>query len=212
MLCLQPTTTALLQVLEKFSSTSKIMYIRTRGIVINHLKYGETSLIVRVFTEHSGLQSFIVKGFRSPKNKGKLSLFQPLSLIEIDLPERTKSDLIIFKDARALHHYSSISSTIEKHSIFVFLSEVLSKILCFSQTENELFEFVYNSLIALDNTDENCNKFHLVFLNELTDYLGIRPFEKHSLNNLQSILDYYGLHIPNFLPIKSHVILHEVLR
>jgi DNA repair protein RecO (recombination protein O) len=187
------------------------MYIRTRGIVINHLKYGETSLIVRVFTEHSGLQSFIVKGFRSSKNKAKISLFQPLSLIEIDLPERAKSDLIIFKEARALHHYSSISSTIEKHSIFVFLSEILSKILCVSQAEDELFEFVFNSLIALDNTTEPCNNFHLIFLNDLTDYLGIRPVEKHSLNNLHSILDYYGQHIPSFLPIKSHAILHEVL-
>ncbi|MDR1951471.1 MAG: DNA repair protein RecO [Bacteroidales bacterium] len=188
------------------------MYIRTRGIVLNHLKYGETSLIVRVFTEHSGLQSFIVKGSRSPKNKGKISLFQPLSLIEIDFPEHTKSDLLIFKDARTLHHYSSISSTIEKHSIFVFLSEVLNKILCFSQAENELFEFVYNSLIALDNATAPCNNFHLIFLRDLTDYLGIRPIEKQSLNNLNAILEYYGQHIPNFLPVKSHLVLHEVLR
>jgi len=188
------------------------MYIRTRGIVLNHLKYGETSLIVRVFTEHSGLQSFIIKGFRSPKNKGKISLFQPLSLVEIDLPEHAKSELLIFKDARALHHYSSISSTIEKHSIFVFLSEILNKILCFSQAENELFDYVYNSLIALDNTNESCNNFHLVFLNNLTDYIGIRPIEQQPLNNLHSILDYYGQHIPNFLPIKSHVVLHDVLK
>ena len=188
------------------------MYTRTRGIVLSHLKYSETSLIVRVFTEHSGLQSFIIKGFRSPKNKGKISLFQPLSLIEIDLPEYRKSELLIFKDARALHHYSSISSTIEKHSIFVFLAEVLSKILCFSQAEHELFEFVYNSLITLDNTNEPCNNFHLFFLLNLTDHLGIRPIEQHSLNNLHSILDYYGQHIPNFLPIKSHVILREVLQ
>jgi DNA repair protein RecO (recombination protein O) len=187
------------------------MYIRTRGIVLNHLKYGETSLIVRVFTEYSGLQSFIVKGFRSAKNKGKISLFQPLSLIEIDLPEHAKSDLLIFKDARALHHYSSISSTIEKHSMFVFLSEVLNKILCFSQAENELFEFVYNSLVALDQASEPCNNFHLIFLCDLTNYLGIRPVEMKSLNNLPAILNYYGLHIPNFLPIKSHLVLHEVL-
>ena len=188
------------------------MYIRTRGIVLSHLKYGETSLIVRVFTEHSGLQSFIIKGFRSSRNKGKISLFQPLSLIEIDLPEYSKSELLNFKDARALYHYSSISNTIEKHSIFVFLSEVLSKILCFSQAEDELFEFVYNSLISLDNIKEPCNNFHLIFLNDLTDYLGIRPIDNQLFRNLHSTLEYYGQHIPNFLPIKSHVVLHEVLR
>jgi len=188
------------------------MYIRTRGIVLNHLKYGETSLIVRVFTEHSGLQSFIIKGYRSFKNKGKLSLFQPLSLIEIDLPEHSKTELLNFKDARALYHYADSSKTIEKHSIFVFLSEILSKILCVSQAENELFEFVFNALISLDQTTESCNKFHLIFLNELTDYLGIRPIDDKPLTNLPAILEYYGQHIPNFLPIKSHVVLHEVLR
>jgi len=188
------------------------MYIRTRGIVLSHLKYGETSLIVRVFTEHSGLQSFIIKGFRSSKHKGKISIFQPLSLIEIDLPERAKSDLLIFKDARALYHYSSISSTIEKHSMFVFLSEILNKTLCVSQAEKELFEFVYHSLIALDTTTEPCNNFHLVFLRDLTNFLGIRPVEEQLLSDLNSILNYYGQHIPNFLPIKSHVVLHDVLQ
>jgi DNA repair protein RecO (recombination protein O) len=188
------------------------MYIRTRGIVLSHLKYGETSLIVRVFTEYSGQQSFIIKGYRSPKNKGKISLFQPLSLIEIDMPERSKSELLTFKEARLLHHYSSISSNIEKHSIFVFLSEVLNKILCFSQSEKEMFGYVYDSLIALDHASKPYNDFHLIFLMELTDYLGIRPIETQSLNNLQAILDYYGQHIPNFLPIKSHLVLHEVLR
>ncbi|MDR2907380.1 MAG: DNA repair protein RecO [Bacteroidales bacterium] len=187
------------------------MYIRTRGIVLNHLKYGETSLIVRVFTEYSGLQSFIVKGYRSPKNKGQISLFQPLSLIEIELPEHSKSELLTFKEARALYHYSGISNTIEKHSIFVFLAEVLSKILCVPQSEQDLFDFVYNSLIVLDEATGTCNDFHLIFLRELTTYLGICPIEPHTLNTLPVILTYYGQHIPNFLPVKSHAILHEVL-
>ncbi len=187
------------------------MYVRTRGIVLNHLKYRETSLIVRVFTECAGLQSFIVKGLRTPKNKGKIALFQPLSLIEIELPERNKSELLIFKDARILHAYSGMSRTIEKHSIFVFLSEVLSKILCTSQSEKELFAFVYNSLISLDEKSESCNDFHLTFLREFTNYLGICPERPEILNTLPILLEYYGQHIPNFLPLQSHSVLHEIL-
>lgn len=187
------------------------MYIRTRGIVLNHLKYGETSLIVRVFTEYAGLQSFIVKGVRVRKNNGKISLFQPLTLIEIELPEQNKSDLLVFKDARLLYNYTNISTTIEKHCIFIFLSEVLNKILCMSQSEKAIFGFVYNSLISLDQVQDSFSYFHLTFLINFTTYLGIKPMDLNSLNNLQAILEYYGQHIPDFLPIHSPAVLHTVL-
>ena len=36
--------------------------IKTRAIVLQSIKYGDSSLVVKMFTEEEGLQSFMVKG------------------------------------------------------------------------------------------------------------------------------------------------------
>ena len=40
------------------------MLHKTRGVVFRFTKYGETSIIVNIFTELFGLQSYIVNGVR----------------------------------------------------------------------------------------------------------------------------------------------------
>ena len=44
--------------------------IKTRAIVLQSIKYGDSSLVVKMFTEEEGLQSFMVKGVFG-KNYGK---------------------------------------------------------------------------------------------------------------------------------------------
>ena len=38
--------------------------VKTRAIVLNAIKYGDSSLVVKMLTEEEGLQSFMVKGDR----------------------------------------------------------------------------------------------------------------------------------------------------
>ncbi len=42
------------------------MYL-SRAIVLHQIKYSETSLILKIYTEKEGLLSFIVKGVRGKK-------------------------------------------------------------------------------------------------------------------------------------------------
>jgi len=59
------------------------MLHKTRGIVFHTVKYGENGVVVKIFTESSGLQSYIINSVRSNKRKFKSSVFEPLSLIEL---------------------------------------------------------------------------------------------------------------------------------
>lgn len=45
------------------------MISKTKGIVLRSVKYGETSLIVTIFTELFGLQSYLVNGVRQASKK-----------------------------------------------------------------------------------------------------------------------------------------------
>ncbi|MBS1655487.1 MAG: recombination protein O N-terminal domain-containing protein, partial [Bacteroidetes bacterium] len=58
---------------------------KTKGIVLRTVKYGETSVIVTIYTELFGIQSYLVNGVRvsSKKGSGKANLFQPSAILDM---------------------------------------------------------------------------------------------------------------------------------
>ena len=54
---------------------------KTRGIVLRSIKYGETSLVVTVFTELFGIQTYMVNGVRSSKSARSV-FFQPAAILD----------------------------------------------------------------------------------------------------------------------------------
>ena len=52
-----------------------------QGIVLQGIRYGDTSLIVKVFTRSFGLRSYMVKGAFNRNAKNRAALFQNLHLI-----------------------------------------------------------------------------------------------------------------------------------
>ncbi len=101
------------------------MLVKTRGVVFHQLKYSETSLIVKIYTEEFGIQSYLVKGARAKKSRISTSLFQPLSLVELVAYRKERSNLHHIKEIKSLFHYTSISTDIIKSSICIFVNELL---------------------------------------------------------------------------------------
>jgi len=58
---------------------------KTKGMVFRTVKYGETSLIVTVYTELFGVQSYLVNGVRTSTKKGpgRANLFQPAAILDL---------------------------------------------------------------------------------------------------------------------------------
>ncbi|HEX4373990.1 MAG TPA: recombination protein O N-terminal domain-containing protein, partial [Puia sp.] len=58
---------------------------KTNGIVLRTVKYGETSVIVTIFTDLFGIQSYLVNGIRtsSKKMQSKINLFQPAAVLQL---------------------------------------------------------------------------------------------------------------------------------
>lgn len=151
------------------------MYLTTRGIVFHQTKYSDTSLVVKILTEEAGLGSYIIKGARSPKAKLKASLFQPLTLLDLVVHLKEKSDLNYIKEARVAFLYKTIPDNIYKSSILMFLNELLYKSIREETANQELFRFIYDHLVMLDQTTENPSNLHLLFALRLTRYLGFYP-------------------------------------
>ena len=150
------------------------MLHKTKGIVFRFTKYGETSIIVSIFTELFGLQSYIVNGVRTKSAKNKIALFQPLTLLDLVVYHRENADILRIKEVKCFYAYQTIHTDIRKSAIAMFLNEFVNKAVKDQSHAGEISEFLISSLISLDKVDSPEN-FHLIFLLKLSRYLGFGP-------------------------------------
>lgn len=148
------------------------MIHKTRGIVFRFTKYGETSIIVTIFTETFGLQSYIVNGVRSKSAKNKIALYQPLTLLNLVVYHRENANIERIREIQCFHPYTTLTTDIRKSAIALFITELLNKTVKDESHVQELFSFISNSMIKLDGMIAGFENFHLVFMLRLSRYLG----------------------------------------
>jgi len=151
------------------------MQIKTKAIVLSSLKYGDTSLIVRAFTASDGLKSYLLKGvLTSKRGKLKSALFQPLTQLELTANHKNKGTLESIREAKVVQVYKSIHIDIIKNSIVLFLAEMLANSIQEEEKNKKLYNYLEYAITWLDTHPTKVN-FHLLFLIQLTRYLGFYP-------------------------------------
>ncbi len=153
------------------------MLQKTRGIVIHYLKFKESSIIAKVYTEALGIQSYIINGVRSRKSKNnKIAFFQTLTLLEMVVyhrPEREQLNRI--SEIKCAYPFQSIPFDVKKSGIAMFMAEVMQKSLR-EEGENELlFNFLWEQIKMLDQQASHYENVHLFFLIRLSAFLGFAP-------------------------------------
>ena len=149
--------------------------LNTKAIVLSSIKYGETSLIIKCYTQEEGVKSYLIRGVLKPKKKGiKAAHFQPLTQLKIIANHNTKNTLNSIKEVHVIHPYKSIHINIVKQSVVLFLSEVLANSIQEEEQNLALYEYLETAFIWLDLHDKVAN-FHLLFLLNLTGFLGFYP-------------------------------------
>lgn len=159
------------------------MYYKTKGIILHTVKYSETSVIAKIYTEVFGLLSFIVKGVRSSKSKNKASLMQPLTVLDMEISYRENKGLQFIKEFRRAYTYTSLPFDTLKSAIALFLLEVVSKAIREHETNDEMFVFLEEALVALDKEEQLNPDFHLLFMLQFARHLGFMPHDNYSESN-----------------------------
>jgi DNA repair protein RecO (recombination protein O) len=149
------------------------MLIKTRGIVLSYLKYRETSIIARIYTERLGVQTYVVNGVRKAKPPGRIALFQPFTLLElVAYVARGSSGLSRLSEYRCAEPFQSLPYEVQKSSVALFLSEVVGRAVREEEQNEPLFRFLHDSVLAFDRQTKGAENFSLVFLLQLAMYLG----------------------------------------
>ncbi|WP_430812897.1 MULTISPECIES: DNA repair protein RecO [unclassified Carboxylicivirga] len=151
----------------------------TQGIVLSHIKYKETSIIVNIYTRKFGRQSYVVNNVRSKRNRSGAVLLQAMTLLDMEVYHRPKADLQRIKDFRVVNPLTNIPFKQDKRAMAFFLTELMSKVLREEEENTDLFNFIDQSISVFDTIKSGTANFHLFFLFQLTRFLGFAPgFEK----------------------------------
>ena len=147
----------------------------TKGIVFNHFKYSEKSVIVKIYTEKFGLQSYIINAVRSKKSKNKLAYLQVLSIVEINAYHKENKGLQRIKDIKLSCPFQSIPFNIFKGSIAFFITETLIKSI---KEEPILFISKIGNDSRIKNVGIEKNEYlkHFLYMYRVYKYTGIKKY------------------------------------
>ncbi|QTE35953.1 DNA repair protein RecO [Mucilaginibacter gossypii] len=151
------------------------MLHKTRGIIFRATDYGESSVIVQIFTEKFGLQSYIINGAKKPKAKIGRNMLQPLHLLDLVVYHKNTGSVQRISELKNAPVLLSIPYDVIKGCIAIFLNEVLYKAIKQQSPDENLFDFIFSAIEWLDHQTESVANFHLIFLTRLTRYLGFYP-------------------------------------
>jgi len=148
-------------------------------MVFHRLNYSDTSVILKVYTEKLGLRSYLLRGARSGKGGRKVALFSPLAMLEMVVYERASRELQHLREVKLERPYQHIPFEESRHALLLFLNEVLYRSIREEEPNPLLFSYIHEQLLRLDDPEVGLGSFHLVFLLDLSRYLGFGPDAGH---------------------------------
>jgi DNA repair protein RecO (recombination protein O) len=153
------------------------MLKKTSGIVLSHIKYKDTSIIVRIFTRDLGLKAYLVNGVRSLGKGSKIALYQPLTLLDLVVYDKENTGLQRISEAKINTPQRLIPFDMVRTSLALFSTEVISRSILEGYENEELFDFLCVSISILDDPATNLAHFPLFFLLENAKHLGFATEE-----------------------------------
>ncbi len=147
---------------------------KSRGIIISHVNYSETSVVCNIFTREHGLLGFMMKGLRRGKGAIKSSHIMPLNLVDIIFDKKPHQQLLTLKELHCSPLLMGLHGEISKNSLSIFISEVLQKTLYKEHIDQSLFDHLENSIIYI-NRVQNIANLPCYFLVKLAMFMGFKP-------------------------------------
>lgn len=181
------------------------MLHKTKGIVLRTVNYGETSIIATLYTELFGMQSYMVKGVRKngAKVTAKANMFQPASILDMVVYHNELKHLQIIKEFKWGHLYQGLHVDVMKNCVALFMVELLQKSIKQPQTDPDLFYFIEENLMLLDQADEAVTaNMPMFFALHLSRHIGTGM--EAGFDEQHPILDLQAGHFTQDIPLHGH--------
>jgi len=159
------------------------MNIRTSGVVLKRMNFGEADRILTIFTERFGKIKAIARGVR--KGRSKLAgHLEPFMLLDLQLHEGKTFYIVTGSEIKS--DFSEIHTELKKTSQAFYLAELIDKFLPEHQRSDEAFNLFYRAIKYLDENEKGL--FLRIFELKIIEVSGFHPelYEcVHCKNKLQ---------------------------
>ncbi len=165
------------------------MIVTTSGIVLSSIRYSDSSVIARIYTNDIGLRAFMVRTGQGRAALPKLGLLQPLTMVQLSFINDDRRGL---KSVRTIDReiaLSAIPFDTVKTCIALFMAEVIVRSIGEEERNHELFRFLKNAILLLDQTTESTSNFHLKFMLEFSGFLGFYPHQREQSHNFFDLVE-----------------------
>ena len=149
------------------------MLTKTQAIVLHYFPYSDSGKIVHLYTKDKGRVSVFVR--TSKRSATKMSFLQPFSVVEITIDGKPNHTMQYVKECNAAAVFSSIPFNPVKSAVTLFLAEILYKTLKEQIADENLFDFLEQSIVFFDKCTNGIANFHLIFLLQFSKFLGFEP-------------------------------------
>ncbi len=171
------------------------MLVDRTGIICKTVKYGESSLILDIFSADVGMRSYICGGVRK-KNSNKAAMLRVMNLVDIVCYDKAtaKASLSRIKEVKYNKIYSHIPFDVVRGTVGMFLIEVTRKAIVQIDDPDQTYDFVYERFNELDSEAVVLRDFHIRYLIDLAREIG---FEMQ--NNWSAIDSRFSLREGQFI-------------
>ena len=170
------------------------MLTTSQAIVLNHVRFADNDLIVKVLTKKKGLFSFLIKNGQKSKKK----YLQPLMVVDIVFNYKANKNLHYIKNIELNSIPNKILINHRKRNTVLFLCEIISRCIKEGNEDVLIYNFIEKSISWLNSDFCSGKFFDLWFLINLTKFLGVAP----EYNKIEKKSNYF------FNPNSGHFVLN----
>ncbi len=147
------------------------MLTKSHAIILNHIRFAENDLIVKILLKKKGLLSFLIKNGQ----KNKKQYLQPLMFVNIVFNYKANKNLHYIKNIELNSIPNKILINHRKRNTVLFLCEVISRCIKEGNEDVLIYDFIEKSISWLNSDFCSGKFFDLWFLINLTKFLGVAP-------------------------------------
>ena len=145
-----------------------------QGIVLHTIKYGESGLIVYMYSRRNGRDVLMLNGLRSKTKGNRAALLQPMFLVDYEASEVPHGKMHRIKDVSTTQPLCC-EFDIRRSALSMFMAEVIYRLVKEEVANEEMYNFFEQISMALRKMSDGLENLHLWFMVRLSELLGFCP-------------------------------------
>lgn len=165
-----------------------MIFLKTKGIVIKKVDFGEADRFITIFSEEYGKIELLVKGIRKSKKRDKSSV-DLLTLSEFTFYKKNSN--LILSSIDSTEYFYDIKKDLEKLEITSYILSIINEIVLYGEQKKEFFQRLKKALEFIIKNEDFSNYLMLLrMMNWIikNEGYGIKVKGKKYFNISQSVI------------------------